>query len=94
MSMRIGSRMLTGTAPCLVLNGHIIELSLKKMAAESAWLPVVGIHRAIYKNKWRLLSMHLINAVILSFIYRIVPIDVEASYTIKRYRYSVLLTQF
>ncbi|NLL62372.1 MAG: fuculose phosphate aldolase [Candidatus Atribacteria bacterium] len=91
MSMRIGSRMLITRRGSMLgfLNGHdIIELSLEKNdSGISLASSEVGIHRAIYKetNGLAIVHAHLINAVILSFIYKeIVPIDVEASYTIKK----------
>lgn len=66
MSMRIGSRMLITRRGSMLgfLNGHdIIELSLEKMTAESAWLPVRWGFTGLFIKKqmaW-LLSMHTLS---------------------------------
>lgn len=91
MSMRIGNRMLITRRGSMLgfLNDYdIIEVGLEKNdCGISLASSETGVHRAIYKqtNGLAIVHAHLINAVILSLLYKeIIPVDVEGSYTIRK----------
>lgn len=91
MSMRIGNHMLITRRGSMLgfLNDYdIIEVSLiENDSGISLASSEAGVHRAIYRetNGLAIVHAHLINAVILSYLYNeIVLIDVEGSYSIRK----------